>query len=78
MLAGATGRAHVGWDFADRGEAMAPLTLTAPLLQGAPAASPPLLSPCSCSAAEPTACINPRLLHSALRGWRLFISVQMK
>lgn len=65
MLAGATGRVYVWWDFAGRGDAMAPLTLNSLLLQGAPATSPPLLSPRSCSAAESAVSLNPWLLHSA-------------
>lgn len=73
MLAGATGRVYVRWDSADRGHAMVPLTPTASLLQGAPAASPALLPPCSCSAAESAAGINPRLLHPAPWGWRFLI-----
>lgn len=69
MLAAAAGRVYVWWDFADRGDAMAPLTLA----PGSPSSFSALLSPCSCSAAESALGINPRLLHSALWGWRFFI-----
>lgn len=54
MLAGATGRVYVWWDFADRGDAMAPLTLDSLPASGSSSSFSPC-APSMLSRHKPTA-----------------------
>lgn len=78
MLAGVAGRVYVWWDFADRGDAMAPLTLSSLPAPGSPGSFSALLSPCSCSAAESAVGINPMAAALCSVGLEVFHSFQFK